>query len=236
MTNTIDTQNSEIKHRDPDLGLIFALWKLPTEIERQLRPSDRHSVRQACSALDRLGERLMDHLSPADAVGYRALPQVTPVTRLRTIPKRLWLEILFEQSPEKPAKRTTVFVEFIPDQINFGLFVAGFSSDQKRKEFWKAVRSRNSEVFQDLKRSLADRTGDVERDDIDSSTWHISKYSAPTKQPDYNVDLNDWMRNRSKAKLEDSGSFAIRKSCHEPNPSIDFISTNLAEVVELFQP
>lgn len=222
--------------RDADLGQIDALWDLEAEYVRELRPSDRHSFRQAFYALDRLGERLMDLLSPAGAVGYRALPQVSPATRFRTIPKNLWLEILFEDAPENPAEYSSIFVEFIPNQINFGLFVSGFSSDQKRKEFWKDVRSKAPDLFQDLKCSLADKTVDVERTDTDQNIWCVSKNSAPTKQPIFNADLNDWMRQKSKVRSEHSGSFAIRKSCNEPNPSFDFISTKLANAVELFQP
>lgn len=236
MAKTEQNQILPIGLRDADLSLIFTLQKLRTEIVHQLRPSDRHAIRQAGGALERLAERLVNLLSPAGAVAYRTLPKITASTRIRTIPKRLWLEILFEETTEKPTARPTVFVEFAPNKINYGLFVLGFSSGKQRKAFWKALRSRAPDVFQTLKRSLADQSGEVNSQDGDPNSWCITKYGTPTEQADFNADLNDWLKQRSKVRLEQSGSFSIRKSFNEPNPSLELISTRLANVAELFQP
>lgn len=236
MEMTLDHIGPRMSGRHVDFMLIDTLWNQQDGSATEQQPVDRHAIRQACSTLSRLGERLTDLLTPIGAVGYRALPCVSSPTSVRFRPRRLWLEIRFLEWPKKSNPRPKIFVEFTSKQVKYGLSVCGFSSAQKSTEFWTTIHYEVPGVFESLLHNLDNQGGELDWKDTSSVAWSVARHRPPVEQTRFSIDINDCSRLQSKAISNYCDSFAIERKYEGPNLSIDCISAALADVVSLFMP
>jgi len=138
---------------DVDLRLMNRLWALESRRLRDMRPTDRVTIRQAVTAVQSLGARLIDLMGGTDVMTCRAMPEITHLTRIRKAPKRLWLEIRYAEGD------AALFLEFKPDEINIGMHAAEFASNDARKDTWTRFRKHKPQVFRSLKQKRSAEDG-----------------------------------------------------------------------------
>lgn len=217
--------------RDIDLKLIDALWQVQAGPDQALRASDRQAVRQAADALDSLGRRLVAALSEQGARLHRSRPEITPYTRIRTVPNRLWLELRFTDDADPPSDLPVLFLQIDRTGVDYGLFARAAPGDPEGQSFWKSIKKSAPRVFKRLKRQQGKRakTGADSGED-----WKVSRLAPPDEQVQGTADINAWLHHRTEFVSDAARALAISKSIGADEPTFEDIAERLADAARQF--
>lgn len=218
MTQSENNIPMQASFPDVDLRLMGAMWTLQSRKLRDMRPTDRATIRQAVAAVQSLGERLIEMMGGTGLMTCRAMPQITHLTRIRKAPKRLWLEIRYGDGD------AALFLEFKQDEMNIGMHAPRFASDEDRKETWNRFRKHKPQIYRGLKQKRSAEDGQIDEAGTPPGAWSLSKrrppvFAAPGETP---------------AKVP--GAVTISRPLDGADVTVDQMAVHLSEAASLFSP
>lgn len=202
---------------DVDLRLMAAMWDVQSLKLREMRPTDRATIRQAVTAVENLGARLIDMMGGTGVMTCRAMPRITHLTRIRKAPKRLWLEIRHADSD------AALFLEFKPEDVTIGMHAPRFADDATRKDAWARFRKHKPQIFRALKQKRSAEDGQIDDSGTPPGAWSLSKRRPPVFA----------LPGDAPAKVP--GAVTISRAL-EADVSVAEMATDLSEAARLFAP
>ncbi len=199
---------------DADLGIIYDIWPEQDRSNHVMRPSDHLAIRKSAAALERVGSALARQLASDRVAEYRTLPEITPTTRVRKTPRRLWLEINLNEPRGEWAARTVLFAEFSKKGVRFGI---RFPTDGAPlgKLTSKALRQY------------------VSSDPLNMTGWQLERRTPPAEQQACSNDLNTWLEGRRMAQHRDTVSLVLNKTSSGNRPLMKTLVEEMSEALIL---
>ncbi|MEH6645526.1 hypothetical protein [Sulfitobacter sp.] len=201
---------------DTDLGMIYDLWPDEDCGSDALRSTDHLAIRRAASALDRVGGALIQRLALDGAAEYRALPMITPATRVRKTPQRFWLEIDLGGEQIDWADRSVLFIEFSKSVVRFGIrFPANGAPLGKGTK--KALRQYSA------------------ADQGDQTAWLLEQRKAPAAPKACSTDVNMWLAGRYVSQQQGAEPLALSRISLEQRPLTKALVAGLLDASSLME-
>lgn len=200
---------------DTDLILIQDLWSQRNRATEDMRATDRIAIRRAAVALDRVGAVLSTRLSEDGMAAYRALPVIKPTTRVRKMPRSLWLEFSLQKPQGNWKEQSVMFVEFNKTGVVFGVRLPGKAKVLGKKTI-RAVKRHN--------RACGD----------EAEMWRFERKGSPAAQNDCSPDINAWLAGRRADPQQGGGNLTLSKKCASERPSVKALEDGLSQGLSLF--
>jgi hypothetical protein len=209
----IVTRLSEARS-DTDLKLIYDIWSEQDHSNDVMRSSDHLAIRKAVAALDRVGNALARRLASDWTADYRTLPEITPTTRVRKTPRRLWLEIDITEPRGEWSARAVLFLEFSKKGVTFGIRLPTDGAPLG-KHTNKALR----QYFP--------------TDPLPSRGWQLEHRKPPSEKQACSNDLNTWLREQTISNHRKTASLVLSKTSSGKRPLMKTLVEELTSASHL---